>query len=146
MSNTNITFYPSDTATLNITQLAPLAMSACGYPVKTISHRLHKADPTINHHLVAARQHYGARNNAHAIAIAIALGDIKFKTEASSSHSSTLRCSAFLFALLAGVVCVVDTPFVGDTDISIVRHTRQIRQLRSNRNGRRENPLDSLFI
>lgn len=144
MSHENITFYPSKTASLNITQLAPLALSACGYPVKTISHRLHKADPTINHHLVAARQHYGARNNAHAIAIAIARGDIKFKIEAHSNYASTLRCGAFLFAMLAGFVSFVDTPFVGD-DInnSLVRHTRHIR---GHKGARRDNPLDTLIV
>jgi len=141
MSRENITFYPSKTASLNITQLAPLAMSAHGLPVKTISYRLGKADPTINHHLVAARLHYGARNNIHAVAVAIALGDIKFKYE--SSYVSTLRCSAFLFALLAGFVSIIDTPFVGDANHSLVRTTRHIR---GHKGGRRDNPLDLLIV
>jgi DNA-binding CsgD family transcriptional regulator len=141
MSHENITFYPSKTASLNMTQLAPLVLSACGHSVKVISYRLSKADPTINHHLVAARQHYGARNNAHAIAIAIAYGDIKFKIE--TSYASTLRCSAFLLALLAGFVSIIDTPFVGDANHSLVRTTRHVR---GHKGGRRDNPLDLLIV
>lgn len=144
MSHENITFYPSKTASLNITQLAPLALSACGYPVKTISHRLCKADPTINHHLVAARQHYGARNNAHAIAIAIARGDIKFKIEAHSNYASTLRCGAFAFAMLAGMIAIQETPFVfEDIDNAIARTTKHVRAHRGGiKGGRRDNALD----
>ena len=145
MSHENITFYPSKTASLKATQLEPLVMSAYGLPAKTIAHNLGKAEPTIVHHLVAAREHYNARNNIHAVAVAIALGDIKFKYE--SSYANTLRCSAFLFALLAGFVSYIDTPFVGDIDHSLVRTTRHVRSHKGGiKSGRRDNPLNLLIV
>jgi DNA-binding CsgD family transcriptional regulator len=141
MSRENITFYPSKTASLKATQLEPLVMSAHGLPAKTIAYNLGKAEPTIVHHLVAAREHYGARNNIHAVAVAIALGDIKFKIE--SSYAGTLRCGALFFGLLAGFVSIIDTPFVGDANHSLVRTTRHVR---GHKGGRRDNPLDLLIV
>ncbi|SBS29012.1 hypothetical protein MSP8886_01401 [Marinomonas spartinae] len=140
MSSTNITFYASKKATLNTTQLEPLVLAAYGFPVKTISHKLGKADPTINHHLIAARKHYGARNNINAVAIAVARGDIKFKLH--TSYTSTLRCGAITFALLAGFIALQDTPFsFGDIDHAIAR-TRHVR----GHKGKRDNALDTLIV
>lgn len=152
MSRENITFYPSETASLKATQLEPLVMSAYGLPAKTIAYNLGKAEPTIVHHLVDARRHYNARNNIHAVAVAIALGDIKFKYE--SSYASTLRCCAFLFAALAGMIAIQETPFVfEDIDNAIARTTKHVRSHRGSiRSGRRDStidttdPLDTLIV
>ncbi|MBJ7539856.1 helix-turn-helix transcriptional regulator [Marinomonas transparens] len=138
MSAENITFYPAKNATLNITQLAPLALFAHGLPVKTISHRLNKADPTINHHLTAAREHYGARNTIHAVAIAIARGDIKHKIE--STYTITLRTSAFAFALLAGLVGIQDVIYSADQDLA--RYSRSAHRSARQTHTRTNKPLD----
>ncbi|MBJ7555422.1 helix-turn-helix transcriptional regulator [Marinomonas spartinae] len=136
MSSTNITFYASKKATLNSTQLEPLVLFAQGFPVKTISHQLGKADPTINHHLVSARHHYNARNTTHAVAIAVARGDIKFKSV--SNYTNTLRCGAIAFLLMTGISCYEDTPFVGDIDHVLSRAGRHVKGHKGSRGVKRD--------
>lgn len=138
MSVQNITFYPAKNASLNLTQLAPLALFAQGLPVKTISHQLGKADPTINHHLIAARHHYRARNTTHAVAIAISCGDIKHKIE--SSHTNALRTSAFAFALLAGLVGIQDVIYSAEQDLA--RYSRSAHRSARQTHTRTNKPLD----
>ena len=143
MSHQNITFYPNKNTHIRLTLTEPMALFANGHPVKVIADKLDKAIPTINNQLVSARHYYHAANTTQAVAIAIAMGDIKFKF--LTSYTTTLRFSALSFALLAAVVCVQDTPFVTDVDHSVIRHTRTTRGHKHGRNTKRKETLDPLF-
>ncbi len=146
MSVENITFYPAKNASLNITQLEPLALFASGLPAKTIAHQLGKAKPTVVHHLNAARAYYHGKNTTHAVAIAIHIGDLKRKF--ISSHSAAKRLSATAFGVLACLVCLQDTPFFGVDDYELTRHNRGERQTQNNRITRRnrDNELDTIHV
>lgn len=60
--------------TLTDSELAALALAAQGYSVSETARRLYKGDETIKSQLGRIRLKLGARNTAHAVAIAVAAG------------------------------------------------------------------------
>ena len=147
MSVSNITFYPNKSASLNLTQLEVLAQYANGLPAKTIAHELQKATPTIVNHLNTARSFYRAKNTTHAACMAIACGDITYQLQSkeASNHTAASRCGAIAFALLACVVSLQDTPFVGLDDSPFSRHNRGERHARNHKTAKR-NQSESLNL
>ena len=136
----NITFTPCESAS-DISQraLEILALSAQGMKGKEIARAVFRTEATIRDHHTKAIRHYGASNLTHAVASAIALGDLQFRIEPVEAKATHRRATAIAMVFAAMVTTVLDTPFAFDADLELARHhtTRTTRTIRV-RNGRRE--------
>lgn len=142
----SIEFYPSHSPEngISVRTLEVLSKAAEGCFAKEIAASLNRSEPTIRSHQLTALNHYDARNTAHAVAQAIALGDIKFRIGPVKPASERIRATAIAMIFAALVTTAVDTPFVSDVDQTLVRHhtTRTTRTARSMRLRGRRDQLD----
>lgn len=143
MSTENLTFKASANSKLTQRQLDVIALTAEGLPMKTVGYILGIHPSTVRAHLTRLRQHYYARNTMHAVAQAVAHGDIE---QITPTRTSAVKSTAFAIAVLAGFTCLASTSFTLDIDNDLVRTAqRSVRISRSNRNTTRDGP-DLIFV